>query len=274
MSTFKELSRLINVKEICEPFFVELDSSDDLNNVWEQWTEQCFDNHIDPMEKIALIKQDQKAIGWLCFEDMLGNDTLKLVADCYEPISADKLISSDTPLLEAVSAVCSGTSYVYFVLSGNEFIGFLNYDHFNKLPFRLCLFALLIEIESLMMEIIRSDSTSFLKYLPEGRLASAKKIYKNRGFSIDNKGKEYDSNLLDCTTFIDKFKMMKKNQIITQKCPNIKSKFVNVANDLRNTVAHPEGEESMSLPIKREDFPSFLQWAEELQKQLQAMGLK
>lgn len=266
MSTFKELSQLINVNDICEPFIGKFDNSRSIESVWEEWSiDLCNEKALDPMEQIALVQQHQKIIGWIGF-DML--DSSKTLYECMDPIGGDILISSDTPLLEAINTVCSRNDSIYLVLKGNQFIGFLEYSHFYKLPFRMCLFALLIDLERMMLKITKSDPTSFLKNLSKGRLDHAKKIYGYRGFSLNKENKEYDSNLIDCTTFIDKFKMLRKNPVVIQKCPNIKSKFTNIAEKIRNSIAHPEGQESRLLPIKREKLLPFIQWSEELQIQL------
>ncbi|MBN1351362.1 hypothetical protein JXJ21_18235 [candidate division KSB1 bacterium] len=266
MSTFKELSQLISVNDICEPFIGEFDNSKSVESVYEEWSiDLCLEKALDPMEQISLVKQNQKIIGWIGF-DML--ESSKTLYECMEPINGDILISSDTPLLEAIHTVCCRSDSIYLVLKGNRFIGFLEYSHFHKLPFRMCLFALLIDLEKLMLEITKLDPISFLKNLSEGRLNYAKKIYGYRGFSLNEENKEYDSKLIDCTTFIDKFKMLIKNPVIIQKCPNIKSNFTNIAEKIRNSIAHPEGKESGLLPIKREELLPFIQWAEELQIQL------
>ena len=44
--------------------------------------------------------------------------------------------------------------------------------------------------------------------------------------------------------------------------------LTNIAEKIRNSIAHPEGKESGLLPIKREELLPFIQWAEELQTQL------
>jgi len=120
----------------------------------------------------------------------------------------------------------------------------------------------------MLLEITRSDPTSFLKNLTEERLNYAKKIYGYRGLSLNKENKVFDSKLIECTTFIDKFKMLRKNPVIAQKYPNINSKFTNTAEKIRNSIAHAEGEESGLLPIKREELLPFIQWAEEFQLQL------
>jgi hypothetical protein len=266
MSTFKELSQLIRVNDICDPFIAEFDISKSVGSVNQEWAiDLCAERALDPMEQIALVKQNHKIIGWIGF-DML--ESSKTLYECMEPISGDILISSDTPLLEAIHTVCRRNDSIYLVLRGNRFIGFLGYSHFHKLPFRMCLFALLIDLEKIMLDIIKLNPTSFLKNLSEGRLNYAKKIYGYRGLSLNEENKEYESKLIDCTTFIDKFKILRKNSVVIQKCPNIKSNFTNIAEKIRNSIAHPEGEKSGLLPINREELIPFMQWAEELQIQL------
>jgi hypothetical protein len=267
MSTFKVLSELISVNDICEPFIGEFDNSENVETVWEVWgIDLCGEKGLDPMEQVALVTSNQKIIGWIGYTML---DTSKTLYECMEPISGDMLISSNTPLLEAIHVYCSRNISIYLVLKGDRFIGYLHYSHFHKLPFRLCLFALLMDLERTLLEIIKSDPTSFLKNLTEKRVNYAKKVYRDRGLSLNDENKEYDSNLIECTTFIDKFIMLRKNPVIVQKCPNINSKFINTAKEIRNSIAHAEGEEESGLlPINEEEFLPFIQWIEELQLQL------
>ena len=62
-----------------------------------------------------------------------------------------------------------------------------------------------------MLKITKTNPVSFLTNLPEGRLNNAKKIYRLRGLSLNEENKEFDSKLVECTTFIDKFTMLRKN---------------------------------------------------------------
>jgi hypothetical protein len=273
MSTFKELSRLINVSDLCEPFIGEFDSSEDVAGVYDQWMCTCSTKDIDPTEPLALVKKNGKTIGTIIHEDLdeyKSSDGFKKIEECnINHINVDSIISSDTPSLEAVRIICSGASSEYLVLSENQFIGYLEYEHFNKLSFRMCLFALLIEIEQLMMKIPKSNPAIFLKHLSENRLNYAKTQYKRSEYSFDNEGREYGSNLIDCTTFCDKFTMLRKDSSIKQKCPNIKDKSnIGIAEKLRNSLAHPDSKESGQLSIKSEQMIPFIQWIEGLQKQL------
>lgn len=265
MSTFEKLSQLISVNDICESFIGEFDGSQDAQELSEEWIEICCEKGLDPMEPIGLVKSNQKTIGWICLEDLESPKTLH---ECMDLISGDILISSSTPLLEAIHLYCRGDNYIYLVLKGNQFIGFLNYSHFHKLPFRLCLFALLMDLERTMLKITKSNPTLFLKNLTKGRVDYAEKIGEFRGLSLNEENKVFDNNLVDCTMFIDKFTMLRKNPEILQQCPDINSKFVKKAEKIRNSIAHPEEEKSGLLPIEKEELIPFIEWAKELRQQL------
>jgi len=265
MSTFEELSRLIAVNDICEPFIEEFDNSQSVESVWEEWSiDLCDEKALDPMEQIALVKVNQKVVGWIAY-DMLENE--KTLCECMDSIGESTLISSDTPLLEAIQIVCKKNDAVFLVLKRNQFIGWLHYDHFYKLPFRMCLFSLLIDLEEMLLKLTKSDPTSFLSNLGN-RINNAKKIYGFRGYSLNKEGKEFDSKLIECTAFCDKFIMLRKSPEIVQKFPSINNKFGDEAEIIRNNIAHPNGEKSGALPIEKEKLIPFIQWAEKLRQQL------
>jgi len=268
MSTFKTLSKLINVNDIYEPFLGEFDNSENVAGVFDEWMSHCHTEGLDPMEQLALVKQNEETIGTIEHDDLEESRTLY---ECnISPIRVDSLISYNTPLLEAIQTVCSRDFNFFLVLMGNRLIGYLTFDHFQKLPFRMCLFALLIDLEKVMLKIVKSDPALYLKNLTDGRLRKAKEIYGFRRYSLDNENKEHASKLIECTAFIDKISMLKKNAVISQKCPKLKSDNGKIAETIRNSIAHPEGEESGLLPIKREALLPFIKWTEDLQKQLYA----
>jgi len=267
MSTFEELSKLIMVSDICEPFIGEFDKSQSVESVWEEWIQDlCDEKALDPMDQFALVKSNQKIIGWIGFEDL--DSSKKTLCECMEPIRGSVLISSDTPLLEAIRVVCRSNDFIFLVLKGNQFIGWVYYNHFHKLPFRMCLFSLLIDLEEMLLKIIKYDPTSFLEKLTPGRLDKAKEIYKKRRYSLNKESKEYNSKLIECTQFCDKFTMLREDPVIVKKFPSINNKFGNEAEKIRNDIAHPKGEKSGALPIKKEKLIPFIEWAEELRQQL------
>ncbi|GAH89398.1 unnamed protein product [marine sediment metagenome] len=104
MSTFDELSKLIMVSDICESFIGEFDKSQSVESVWEEWIQDlCDEKNLDPMGQFALVKSNQKIIGWIGFEDL--DSSKKTLCECKQPIRGNILISSDTSLLDAIHVV-------------------------------------------------------------------------------------------------------------------------------------------------------------------------
>lgn len=265
MSTFKSLSQLITVNDICEPFIGTFDSSQHIKEIREKWSmELSLENNIHPMDQIALVSSDKKIIGWLGY-DMLNKPTL---TECIAPVNEGILLSSDTPLIEAIKTVCNSEDPIFLVLKGNKFIGYLNFNHFNKLPFRISLFALLLDLESTMLNLIKSDASFYLKKLSDNRLEKAKNIYGHRKYKLDGNNEVFPSLLVDCTTLIDKFLMLRKNADFVKHCPGINNRYAKVAEETRNLIAHPENEEIGLLPIKKEELLPLIEWVEEFHVQL------
>ena len=260
MSIFKELSQQIRVNDIYEPFIGEFQDSDSVELAWYTFMEI----DVDPFEQIALVKENKRPTGWIGFEDL---DAGKYLYECYNPITGDIFISSDTTLLKAINTVFNEKNILYLVLKENNIIGFLWWHHFSKLPFRMCLFALLIDLEKEVSDLLKANPESFLKNLSDRRLKYARKIYNNRGFPLNNDNEEYGNKLIDCTGFKDKLDMLRENPNIKEKCPNIISKYTDQARDIRNSIAHPDGE-TTGLPISREELIPFVKWTEELQRQI------
>lgn len=266
MSTFRKINNLITVNDICEPFIGIFDNFQNADDLWEKWTiDLCSEKGLDPMAQIALVKNNQKKIGWIGF-DML--ESSKTLSENMEPITSNIIISSNTPLLEAIHIVINGNDLIYLILRGNDFVGYLTYNHFNKLPFRMSLFSLVIDLESSMLKMIKSQPKSFFNKLNRRRIKKAENRYKYFFSSNKKDDVKYTSKLIDCTTLIDKFTMLKRTKNIVQKCPNIKNRSqIDMVDKLRNSIAHPK-EETSSLPINKEELIPFIQWVEELQKQL------
>ncbi len=265
MSAFKTICELISVNDICEPFISEFDVTQDVGDVSEEWAvDLCGEKGLDPMDQIALVKSGQKVIGWVSF-DMLHGSKLN---DCMDPINGDLLITSETSLLYAIYKICASDDAIFFVLEKDKFSGYLQYDHFNKTPFRISLLSLILELEKTMMETLKMKPAHYVGMLSTGRFDKAKDFYKRRQLNLDKNAIEYCSGLIDCTTLIDKFNMLKKDMTVVKYCPEIKNKFVNKAEVIRNDIVHPKNEILNSLPIEKEKLIPFIDWVDDLQQQL------
>lgn len=262
---FRQLTNLITVEDICSPIET-YDGNRSVDEVLEEWAiDLPLEKGIDSMEQIALIRLEGKLIGWFGFDMLHGGKKLYEIAD---PTIADKVISANTPLLEAIKIFSENQQSFYFILKSNQLLGWLNYTDFYKLPFRLCLYALLINLEKMMLDIAESSPLIAIKFLPSGRLEKAKKLYDDRGYSKDKNGKETTAKLLECTTFIDKISIMRKWKSVRLAIPALDDELYKIAEKLRNELAHPRMEEQSLLLLPKEKILPFINWADEFCQQM------
>ena len=147
-SHFEQLAHLITVGDIYSPFITTLDSNRSVADVSMEWAiDLCCERHLDPMEQIALVETDGKIGGWIGY-DML--EAGKTIRQCMDEIVPDAILTADTSILEAVAAFSASTLPYFLVLRGNHFVGWLSYRDMHKPPLRLCLFAMLINLEGMV----------------------------------------------------------------------------------------------------------------------------
>lgn len=143
-------------------------------------------------------------------------------------------------------------STFYFVLTKNNITHVVSFYDLDKLPVKLSLFSLLLELESKIIDLLSLDQTkieSFLNSLSASRLSKARNLCKLKY------GEETPRNLLLCTTFIDKKEMLLKSSNFKEKLPFESRKklnsFFKKVEDVRNQIAHSDSIiEILPLPRK------------------------
>jgi hypothetical protein len=267
-SHFRQLAHLITVGDICSPFIATFDAKQSVEELFAEWAvELCGEQGMDPMDQIALVEGDQKIQGWVGF-DMLMSD--KTISDCMDQIEPDTIMTADTPLMEAVAAFSKTGHPFFLVLRGNHFVGWLSYSDLHKPPLRLCQFALLINIERMLLDAVSLSPTGSLALLSESRLSKAKEIYTLRKYRNDREGQPFVSLLLECTTIADKITIAGKIKNIKDSVPSLTHrKFCRAVERLRNEIAHPGSQERSSSLLTRERLWPFVERAEILQSELE-----
>jgi hypothetical protein len=105
--------------------------------------------------------------------------------------------------------------------------------------------------------------------LPEGRKEYARKLNSLRKNHFDEQGQPYYSKLLECTSFIDKFTMASRTKSLIANVLTLgNSSICNMAERLRNEIAHIGLEEQSSEILPKHKLWSFIEWAESLESQL------
>jgi hypothetical protein len=265
-SHFRLLAHLITIEDICSPFIATINADQSTADVSDEWDELCFEWDIDPMQQIALVESEGKIQGWVGY-DMLDDD--KMILECVAPVATDAILTADTSLIDAVPALCTSSSPFLLVLKRNQFIGWLSYGNLHKPPFRLCLFAILVNIERLLLNVINLSARESVEYLSKGRLIRAKEMYRIRKYNCDEKGEPFSSKLLECTTIADKISIVMKSTNIKQSVSSLgENNFCSDLERLRNEIAHPALEEGSSSLLTRERLWPFIEWAETLESEL------
>lgn len=269
-SSFRQIARLVTVDDVCTRFIATLDDSRMVPDVWDWWmTDWCAETGLDPMEQIALVTTGGVPSGWIGFDMLEGEGPL---STCAERISADMILTADTPLVAAIGAFSAKNHPFFLVMKGSSFVGWLSYSDLHKPPLRLCLFAMLMNIEGLLLDISIADWRRSVAALSPGRVQKALEIYRLRGYSFDKDGTPHGARLLECTTFVDKLKIMKGNPDAKAAVPALINKaYRERLEKLRNELAHPGLVERSSLLLVRTEAWSFIEWAETLEAQLTSL---
>lgn len=264
MQVFHRIAHLLTVNDISDPVN-RFDISQSVAEVNEQWMEECTGA---PDDEIAIVTDGRAVVGWLYFEQLLADTPL---SQCMAPLPADAILSSNTPLIDAVQILNSRSHDIYFVLTHGEITSWFASSHFFRLPFKLCLLALVLGLEQLMLEVLASDSDKYLDHLSAGRRTIALGVYKNRRYRLDKEGQPYTRRLIDCTNLIDKFTMLRRDPLLLSECPAIKPKGTWVGiESLRNRLVHPDSEDEL-FPFGRhvDELSSVIANVEKLYEELE-----
>jgi hypothetical protein len=189
----------------------------------------------------ALVKDGERTIGWLSLEDLVAEDDLGSNTAPVTPISAEELVPSSTPLLDLLP-LFEKRRY-YFLLTSNQITHMVTFSDLDRLPGKICLFALIAELECRMTEYLLGGSMlgpDPFAPLSEGRLAKARQLYALKyGDREENPGR-----LLLCTNLIDKVTLLMEDAKIADQLGSVfrdkPKRFLKLMEDVRNEIAHGE----------------------------------
>lgn len=267
-STFETLSRLITVRDLSQPFCDRFEVSTLAEDVWQEWDEDCIESGECPLDQIALATDQGSVLGWLGYDSLREGKT---VGECLDPIAPGAILAANTPVIEAVKTLATTKLPFLFTLEGHSLSGCIGFSDLYKLPFRLCLFSLLLGIEQLASELIKTKPAQSLKTLSPDRLEKIKKVYRIRNLSLNNDGHEFEALMVDCTTFADKIRILRS--VFKSVVPACGDSLINTAEQLRNDLAHSREDSDLAKSLKRETLLPLILWAETIQKELEtALG--
>jgi hypothetical protein len=236
LSHYEVIANSFSVVEISDPIKAIVYPNESLETVWEYVMEGEIQN---PAENpIILVRDENRIYGYLdFFDDFVSPNEKMLAGEKANPIDPDQLVPSSMPLLDLPSLFQE--HYFSLVLTQNNISHFVSFQYLDKLPMKLCLFSLLMELEAKMLDLFMLKPEyieTLLHFLSNSRLQKAKALCKRKY------KKESPERLLHCTTFTDKKRMLIQSCEIS-KLPFEKHETDNLferIEEVRNRIAHSD----------------------------------
>jgi hypothetical protein len=171
-----------------------------------------------------------------------------------------QFLSSATTIVEVVALLTKESSEPFYMIHGNELVGYLWYRHLFHPVGRLAFLALALEIEELALRLcqhppFREDAWLSIS---DSRRRKAIEVYRHRYGCEPEPPKRID-RLIDCTQLADKATMIWKTKLISQ--PSSRSEllgFFQRLEEIRNYCAHPQRSDSFRDPIPKQKLSRFI----------------
>ena len=245
-SLFDKLTRLVTVDGLCTPLGPALLGEELIEEAVHRLHENAISCGYDPVDRVLLVFSNGKLQGWTRF-DFLSLSENRRVKDETLAFGECQIVSSNTSVMSIVHLFRESNEQLFFVVSGNVICGTVRYADLFSQEFRLCLFALSLELEEASLRrliVLPEDSFAFLS---EPRQEAAKNV-----FDLRYPGRQMDFHtLLKCTTFIDKGTMIIKSKAVNSySSSQLKNSFSRIER-IRNHCAHPSGNKSEWLMLSQ-----------------------
>jgi hypothetical protein len=257
----KALNRIatsITAEDICNPFILELDAAFNPQEAEQRWDERCMEDNSDPFDHLALVTKNGTAVGWSSYASLAPAQGG--VEDTMDPLTVANLISANTPLLEIARLYTEQSPWIFVALKCNKPIGWISYYNLLGPPFRACLFGLLLGIEQAMADLLKTDAKFAVSKLPAKRLESATRVFGLRGYAKRRRQEPTPSELIDCTTFIDKVTAIEACPATLNALPSFNRSSLVKTEALRNALAHPTSDSELISLLPKNDLQGLIQW--------------
>jgi hypothetical protein len=234
-SIYDLVANTFNVLEIADPLRLTVSPGEKLQNVWERFMELDAGD-----DWFCLVRDDEHIYGYLARDDEVFDAPLVGTAgENATPIPTNALVPGSMSLLELPPLF--QRHWFYFVLTRNEITHVVAFPDLDKLPVKLCLFSLVMELESAMLELLVADKPAverYLAYLPQRRRLKAEELCKMKYREVTSVG------TVLCTTFVDKKQMLRRNINVLATLPFDSraqyDSFFKRIEDVRNQIAHSD----------------------------------
>jgi hypothetical protein len=282
------MAALVTVGDVCGEILTTFDADTKIPEAASIWQDACLDRvPSDPLAYVSLVSKEGKVVGWLDFSDLvIEPDRTDAVEACMMKIKVGSLVTAETPLLEAVKLFDARSPYCFLVIKGTVIVGAFSYQDLLSIPFRSCLFAMLLSIEQGILDIAQTDATlAVSKLKKEIRERLEKRIRKRlpSGQTVN------PSRIIEQASFFEVLNILRtcsktKRQLGSLNAGYTKQRRiygaagaevkhdqklrVDQAVELRNALAHPNQPWRISQLLPKEDLKAFISWLTDFEDQL------
>ena len=262
-SIFRHLAGSIQAKHIQSALGPSIRAGLSMSDASEVLIDSAREGGYWEMSRISLVvADDDQVVSWIGF-DMLtgGSDGVGSVA---EPVVTGQMLSGDTPALEVVKLFAQNSNSFYFVLQEAQITGTLHYEDLFRSPFKLCLFALVLELEAAALDLALKEPAASWSALPSGRQHKAEEVYEKKYHGSGDRENPPFDDLLSCTMYCDKATILRKLGIGADCSIDINSLF-SKAEGVRNSCAHTNSEnDRWDKLMNRASLPDFIAQIEKI----------
>lgn len=286
------MAALVTVGDVCGDILTTFDAGTSIPEATGIWQNACLDRvPSDPLAYVSLVMKEGEVVGWLDFSDLVVEpDRTGTAEACMTNIKVGSLVASETPLLEAVKLFDARSPYCFLVIRGTAIVGAFSYQDLLSVPFRSCLFAMLLSIEQGILDIAQTDAAlavSKLKKDTKGRLEKRVKKRLPSGQTVN------PSQIIEQASFFEVLDILKSCSMTMRRLTLFNASYikqrriyrlktgvaaaevkqeqklrVDQAIELRNALAHPSRPWRISQLLPKEDLKAFISWLTEFEGQL------
>lgn len=282
------MAELVTVGDVCGEILTTFDEQTRISDAASIWQELCLDRvPSDPLAYVSLVSKQGKVVGWLDFSDLVAEPVrTDSVEACMTNITVDSLITAETPLIEAVKHFDSHSPFCFLVIKETAIVGCLSYQDVLSIPFRSCLFAMLLSIEQESLSIAQTDAALAVSKLKDDvrkRLEGRIKKKLSPGQPLN------PSWIIGQASFFELLNVLKTCSKTKKRLSSLTASYtknhrvlkaggaeekqeqklrVGQAVDLRNALAHPSEPWRFSQLLPKEDLKAFISWLTEFEGQL------
>jgi len=219
----------------------------------------------DPMNRVSLVRRDGDTIGYTSLDVM---DSGLVIGDegTIFPLTPTNLITANTVLLDFLERIMPDESFfIYFVIEADRIIGSIDLSDFSKMPFRLCLLALALDLEEQILELTKNDAKNAWNALASKRKEIAKSLYTKKTGRIPTESSIPE--LLENTSFSDKCNILRK-------CVSLGSfeTLLDTTIEFRNLLAHPTSEYDFFNLLRSIDLRKYTAYLRQMNHELRRLN--